>query len=661
MLPSLLRHHQHQPAMPPRARHLTACTSSNPSAGPASTTTDEASHGGNVVAIVRPAARPVALPDGADELPYYSQYPLDRKAEWRGNAGKLAELLARPDARLLLLSRDKAMVRRIAPDHGSAAVGKDAADTGNPDEARWTLAAACPASTALSQLHSLTAAAKAPPSSASSTSPSSSAASSSSSPSSGSSGSSNSSSSGSSGSGNSSGSSGGGAAETDGGSARDLMFLGVDAKGAPTFALDVRSADGAAAFAEAHQAEWASVRALELQPGEACLAATAVALSQWARAAVFSSGTAERLEAAVGGFARRIIGATRTIWPRVDPAVIMLTTTGRQIPPPPGTAAFCPASGAPLNANEWCLLGRKPAWPEGRYSTLAGFVEVGEPLELTVAREVEEESAVPVDLRSVRYVASQPWPFPRSLMIGFYARAREGVPAGSGYELLGREGRNAALDVGITREEVEAALLPHLPATLAQEDEMADTRWFHRDYMAATAAAPEKFKFHIPGRYSLASRLINGWLAGASSAETGPALGAGAAASGARNEESGGWAGDALPQVNIDAGTFKYVLMRLRTPDGSRSKLLVWGDTHAAFHNHVFQAAKSDARAVGLEVDELGGGRIAHEPGPEGGLAGAVHIYGHSAAFGPAPHEVAAALVRRWYPFAAVSISYDGY
>eukprot|EP00955_Chlamydomonas_euryale_P061246 357958-Chlamydomonas_euryale.AAC.2 len=50
---------------------------------------------------------------------------------------------------------------------------------------------------------------------------------------------------------------------------------------------------------------------------------------------------------------------------------------------------FCPASGRPLGGpGEWCLLGRKPAWPEGRYSTLAGFVEVGEPLELTVAREV---------------------------------------------------------------------------------------------------------------------------------------------------------------------------------------------------------------------------------------------------------------------------------
>jgi NADH pyrophosphatase NudC (nudix superfamily) len=426
----------------------------------------------------------------------HPQYPLDRKAEWRGDAGKLAELLARPDARLLLLSRDKAMARRIAPDPGAA--GKDAADTGDPDEARWVLAAACPASAALSQLHSLTAADAAPSADATGDSGggSSSSISSSSSSTSGANGSDSPSGSGGSGGRN------GATVEEDG--ARDLMFMGVDADGAPTFALDVRSAGGAAAFAEAHQAEWASVRALELQPGEACLAATAAGLAQWARVAVFSSGTGERLVggfAAMGGFARRITGATRTVWPRIDPAVIMLTTTGRQHLPPttPGTPAFCPASGAPLCMDEWCLLGRKPSWPEGRYSTLAGFVEVGEPLEMTVAREVEEESAVPVDLRSVRYVASQPWPFPRSLMIGFYARARGDAPEGSGYELLGGEGRSAAVDVGITREEVEASLLPRLPATHAQEDEMADARWFHRDYFTAAAASPERFKFHIPG------------------------------------------------------------------------------------------------------------------------------------------------------------------
>src|SRR6185437_7154883 len=69
-----------------------------------------------------------------------------------------------------------------------------------------------------------------------------------------------------------------------------------------------------------------------------------------------------------------------------------------------------------------CLLGRKPGWPSGMHSTLAGFVEPGESLEEAVAREVFEETGVTVD--EVTYHSSQPWPFPASLMLGFHARAR---------------------------------------------------------------------------------------------------------------------------------------------------------------------------------------------------------------------------------------------
>lgn len=85
-------------------------------------------------------------------------------------------------------------------------------------------------------------------------------------------------------------------------------------------------------------------------------------------------------------------------FPRTDPAIIVVVTDGTR-----------------------CLLGRQPAWPAGRYSTLAGFVEPGETLEAAVAREVREESGILVD--RPRYVASQPWPFPASLMLGFEAEA----------------------------------------------------------------------------------------------------------------------------------------------------------------------------------------------------------------------------------------------
>jgi NAD+ diphosphatase len=90
-------------------------------------------------------------------------------------------------------------------------------------------------------------------------------------------------------------------------------------------------------------------------------------------------------------------------FPRIDPAVIVIVSDGTRV-----------------------LLGRQPSWPPGRYSALAGFVEPGESLEDTVIREVHEEAGVHV--QSVRYFASQSWPFPSSLMLGFHATADSSEP-----------------------------------------------------------------------------------------------------------------------------------------------------------------------------------------------------------------------------------------
>ena len=121
--------------------------------------------------------------------------------------------------------------------------------------------------------------------------------------------------------------------------------------------------------------------------------------------------------------------------------------------------------------------------------------------------------------------------------------------------------------------------------------------------------------------------------------------------------------------MSIDAGVQKYVLLRLRdgrVVDGAapgearrRSKLLVRGACAAAYHNHIYQAVKAEAARLGLTVEVLGGGRIEHHPDQ-----GVVSVYGYSAAFGAAPHEVTAALIRRWHPFydpACVTVSYEGY
>ena len=137
-----------------------------------------------------------------------------------------------------------------------------------------------------------------------------------------------------------------------------------------------------------------------LPPDEANLVAHARALVLWHASQLFCGvcGTAARPEA--GGNARVCMNAdcSRIIFPRVDPAIIVLVSDGDR-----------------------CLLGRHASWPEGMYSTVAGFAEPGESLEDAVRREVYEETNVHVG--EVRYHSSQPWPFPSSLMIGFQAQA----------------------------------------------------------------------------------------------------------------------------------------------------------------------------------------------------------------------------------------------
>jgi NAD+ diphosphatase len=132
-----------------------------------------------------------------------------------------------------------------------------------------------------------------------------------------------------------------------------------------------------------------------------------------------------------------------SFFPRIDPAVIVLVTDGAL-----------------------ALLGRQAAWPTGRYSALAGFVEPGESLEEAVAREVEEETGVRVG--APRYYASQPWPFPASLMLGFHATATGG--------------------------------------SLRLDEELEDARWFTCEELRA---APDGL---LPPRHTIARRLIEEWL-----------------------------------------------------------------------------------------------------------------------------------------------------
>ena len=142
----------------------------------------------------------------------------------------------------------------------------------------------------------------------------------------------------------------------------------------------------------------------DLIEGDGSLASQAVALLGWHRDNVLGRQSEHHPRRTDAGWAIVDPFHGRPEYPRTDPAVICLVHDGgRQV-----------------------LLGRQPVWPEGMFSHVAGFVEAGESLENCVRREVQEEVGVTVD--RVRYLGSQPWPFPRSLMVGFHAVADPAAP-----------------------------------------------------------------------------------------------------------------------------------------------------------------------------------------------------------------------------------------
>ena len=197
---------------------------------------------------------------------------------------------------------------------------------------------------------------------------------------------------------------------------------------------------------------WVSLRQVgsDLTEAEASLLVHALALAEWHRAHRFCPRCGASLEVAAAGHVLTCSGCGRQHFPRTDPAVIMLVT----------------------DADDRALLGRQPRWPEGRFSTLAGFVDPGESLEDAVRREVAEE--VGVEIGRVSYLGNQPWPFPASLMVGFFAEA-------------------LTTEIRVDGEEISQA------------------RWFTRDQVRAEAEAGTLL---LPGGISISRTLIERWYGG---------------------------------------------------------------------------------------------------------------------------------------------------
>lgn len=249
------------------------------------------------------------------------------------------------------------------------------------------------------------------------------------------------------------------------------VLLGVDLQG-PLFAVDegppvaeatrppligwqgrlgdlAAAADGRVALREA---------VATLPQDEGGILAYAASLLNWHRSNRFCAVCGAPTVSREGGDVRRCDRCGTDHHPRLDPVVIMLVVDGDRV-----------------------LLGRQHSWPPKRYSALAGFVSQGESLEEAVAREVVEEAGV--DVGQPSYVASQPWPFPASLMLGFTVPWISGEPPGT-------------------------------------DPELEDVRWFGREELASAAAHDDNWdgapagdvELLLPPRLAIARRLIEHWL-----------------------------------------------------------------------------------------------------------------------------------------------------
>jgi NAD+ diphosphatase len=229
------------------------------------------------------------------------------------------------------------------------------------------------------------------------------------------------------------------------------ILLGLE-DGTALFAVDLDSLgpEVRASFIEGGKIVALRDAGAQLSRSEGGLAAYLMALLNWHRRHRFCANCGTATAIADAGYSRRCPNCGAVHFPRTDPVVIMLVEHAGRL-----------------------LLGRHARWPPRQYSALAGFVSAGETLEEAVAREVCEESGI--EVYDPAYVASQPWPFPSSLMLGFHALSDGGEP-------------------------------------VARDGELEDVRWFTRDEIEAGLSGSGT-ELRLPPSISIARFLVERWMA----------------------------------------------------------------------------------------------------------------------------------------------------
>lgn len=224
------------------------------------------------------------------------------------------------------------------------------------------------------------------------------------------------------------------------------VFLGIDEDSNPVFAFSL-SPDQKLIPAESfHEMRMSASR---MPPKDLAIAGRARSLFQWFHYHPYCSACGQKNTPASFGMFSQCQNCGTDHFPRVNPVAIMLILRGDN-----------------------CLLGRSPGWPEGAYSALAGFVSPGESIEEACARETLEEVAV--NVRNVKYVFSQPWPFPSQLMIGLTCETDE-------------------IDFTVNPTELEKA------------------KWFTKDEVRAVFAKQSQ-AFLRPPRFTIAHHLLRHWI-----------------------------------------------------------------------------------------------------------------------------------------------------